>query len=189
MSSSTRVNFFSWRIFLFVWHEFSFTSRDGARAGNYSMWKMDVPCVLDEVLFKFTENGCLRHKLHRPHSLSEMSQRVSFQISLIESLSESFCWSVYISVCTCVSLLPCVESRRVVVWRTAEISCRAQECSLSCPGSDEWTLHALDKIDKRLKVAISKSWGFATTVVGAFAHGNRARKRDGCTCHSNSRGG
>ena len=61
-------------------------------------------------------NGCVRQKLHRPRSLSEVSQRVSFHISLIVSLSESFCWSVTISVCTCVSLLPCVESRRVVVW-------------------------------------------------------------------------
>ena len=79
---------------------------------------------------------------------------VSFQISLIVSLSESFCWSVYISVCTCVSLLLCVESRRRCRLGTTEASCRAQECSLSCAGSDEWTLHALDKIDKRLEVAI-----------------------------------
>ena len=49
MSSSIRVKFFSCRIFLFVWHEFTFTSRDGAHAGNCSMWKMDVPCVLEEV--------------------------------------------------------------------------------------------------------------------------------------------
>ena len=74
------------------------------------------PAFWRKFLFEFTVYGCLRHKLHRPHSLSEMSQLVSFHISLIVSLSESFCWSVYISVCTCVSLLPCVESRRVVVW-------------------------------------------------------------------------
>ena len=55
-------------------------------------------------------------EVHRPHSLSEVFQRVSFHISLIVSLSASFCWSMYISVCTCVSLLSCVELRRVVVW-------------------------------------------------------------------------
>ena len=32
-----------------LWHEFTFTSRDGAHAGNYSMWDLDVPCVLEEV--------------------------------------------------------------------------------------------------------------------------------------------
>ena len=74
------------------------------------------PAFWRKFLFEFTVYGCLRHTLHRPHGTSEMSQRVSFHISVIVSLSESFCWSVYISVCTCVSLLSSVESRRVVVW-------------------------------------------------------------------------
>ena len=31
-----------------LWHEFTFTSRDGAHAGIV-LWKLDVPCVLEEV--------------------------------------------------------------------------------------------------------------------------------------------
>ena len=166
MSSSMRAKFFPWRMFLFVARIYvHFTGRSAC--GN--CFYVELGCSL-----RFGGSFCLSllctvvyvtNCTDRTTYLKCLS--VSFQISLVVSLSESFCWSVYISVCTCVSLLLCVKSRRDVVWALPrqvavhrDARCRAlvQTNGHSMPWT---TLTNGGKLP---------SCGCATTVVGAFAY-------------------
>ena len=125
-------------------------------------------------------------KCNRPHSLSEMSQRVSFHISLIVFLSESFCWSVYLSVCTCV--LPASLCRVAV-----ELS--SGHCRDKLPYTGMLVVVALvqtnghsmpwTKLTNGWKLPSANRGVSPRTVVGAFAHtGTERGNAISWTCNS-----